>query len=182
MFTGWISKTLDKVSGLVAIILGLFTFGYIQGKKKSDSKHKAEKQEETIESQKEIIKNQEKQIEAKQEIILTQKQIEEEKKKKIKEAKEKEYYDFGKWILILAFTMFVSCTKTEYVYIKNSCPKFDPIERPELESVVISKGMTIDNDTYNKLVFNDISLKKTIEKYELSVKLYNELIDKINSN
>jgi hypothetical protein len=182
MLFGWLNKTVAKILGLITVIVGLFGFGYLKGKQKSDSKHEKEKQKETIESQKEIIKNQEKQIEAKQEIILTQKQIEEEKKKKIKEAKEKEYYDFGKWILILAFTMFVSCTKTEYVYIKNSCPKFDPIERPELESVVISKGMTIDNDTYNKLVFNDISLKKTIEKYELSVKLYNELIDKINSN
>lgn len=178
MLISYFNKTVSKILGIIAVLLGVYSYGYY----KSRQKQKQKEDKERLRKAEEVINTYKENAEVKEDIKEKVVDVEKEKKKLIKEAQKKDTYDFTKWIVIFVVLGLSFGCEPKIAYIKTPCPTLDLIERPQLKKVVMYKGMVIDNETYNNLIFNDISLKKTIEKYEESINLFNKYIDKLNTS
>lgn len=163
----FLNKTISKVVGILALVLGIFGYGYFKGKKRENEyKHELEKTEEQL---KQASKNIEKTQEISSKIEKNSKEV----KKKIEEAKAKKKYNIGKWIVFFVFFFTVSCTKTEYIQLP--CPNVFKLPRPELYQLEIYEGMVLDNDSLGQIITNLELLKGLIVNYEMMIDIINRV-------
>lgn len=180
-----ISKILDIFAGLKATILkivaffigimSVFAFGYLKGKNTQKEKQEKEKLEKQVKRQEKVINKQIENVNKKEKIEENIKAQNQKEKELIEKVKEKKKYNMGQWV-IFAFiiTCTISCTRTKIEYVETPCLKPIVLERPSLNNVKIYPDMILDNDTFNKIIENDIKLKSLIKKYEMMINIINE--------
>jgi len=155
-----------KIIAIIVTILAIFTFGWFRGKKNEEIKQlqkENERQEEIIKKQQEVI-NKQSEIQTKDKEIIAD--IE-------KEAKQhRDKYNFGHWVIFLFILFLTSCAKPE-IQTVSVCVKPQKLERPILHEVEIYPNMWLDNDTFTKIVENDIRLKGLIKRYENMIDIIN---------
>jgi len=175
MLFGWLNKTVAKILGLITVIVGLFGFGYLKGKNTQKEKQEKEKLEKQVKRQEKVINKQIENVNKKEKIEENIKAQNQKEKELIDRVKEKKKYNMGQWV-IFAFiiTCTISCTRTKIEYVETPCLKPIVLERPSLNNVEIYPDMILDNDTFNKIIENDIKLKSLIKKYEMMINIINE--------
>ena len=171
LFTGF-KATIIKVVAFFIGILSIFGFGYLKGKQRQK-----EKQIKKENADLEQVVNAYKKAKVQQEKIKqNDDKIKRNAKIKIKETKSTNKYDLGKWVVVfIAIMPFITgCGKPEIRYIQTPCVKPYKLERPHLNNVIIYPGLTLDNNTYGKIIENDILLKSQIKRYEKMIDVINE--------
>jgi hypothetical protein len=156
-------------------IFSLFAFGYLKGRKAQDGRHEKEELEKQVKQQEKVINKQIENASKKEKIGENIKAQNQKEKELIEKVKEKKKYNMGQWV-IFAFiiTCTISCTRTKIEYVETPCLKPIVLERPSLNNVEIYPDMILDNDTFNKIIENDIKLKSLIKKYEMMINIINE--------